>query len=160
MTKKGEPHKWIQEHKSYLGDECLEWPYAKAGEGRGQIWIHGKHAYSHRVMCIEVNGQPPSDDHIAAHSCGNGHRACMTPGHLRWATQVENEEDKIEHGTSNRGTNSASNKLTVDQVHEIRESEGLCSRESLAEKYSVHKMTVRDIQSRKIWAWLPDRIAA
>lgn len=70
--------------------------------GAAQINLGGRSVIVARMVCEEVNGPPPTPAHQAAHSCGKGHLGCITPQHLRWATQVENEADKLIHGTHNR----------------------------------------------------------
>ena len=59
----------------------------------------------HRLVCAAFHGEPPTPAHHAAHGDGNGtnNRA----SNLRWATAVENEADKIAHGTARAGKPSA-----------------------------------------------------
>lgn len=83
----------------YEGSSCLYWPYYTGGKGYGQIEIDGQRLYVHRLVCEAVNGPPPTPEHQAAHSCGKGHLGCVARNHLRWATRIENEADKILHGT-------------------------------------------------------------
>jgi hypothetical protein len=49
---------------------------------------------AHRAMCRLIHGNPPTPKHQAAHSCGNGRRGCVHPGHLRWATDAENRAER------------------------------------------------------------------
>lgn len=49
-----------------------------------------------RHMCKLKNGDPPTPDHEAAHSCGNGKHGCINPNHLRWATDAENMADTVD----------------------------------------------------------------
>lgn len=83
----------------YTGDDCLLWPFSKSNKGYGTINHDGRNLTVSRFLCAEVNGPPPTPDHVAAHSCGRGHTGCVNPRHLRWATRTENEADKIIHGT-------------------------------------------------------------
>ncbi len=139
----------------YVGDECIIWPYSKTGnEGSGWVSWKGKGSRVPRVVCEETNGPPPSQYHQAAHSCGNGHLACCTPSHLRWATPTENAQDKITHGTSARGERQGSSKLTEVEVREIRSLEGVISATKIARKFGVGLGQVRRIQKRERWAWL------
>lgn len=50
-----------------------------------------------RVVCERVNGPAPTEKHETAHGCGNSW--CVNKRHLRWATHIENEADKLIHGT-------------------------------------------------------------
>jgi hypothetical protein len=70
-------------------------------------------------MCELVHGFAPSDNHEAAHSCGNGHLGCVNPNHLRWDTPSGNAADKYEHGTLLYGEKHPRVKLTLAQAEEI-----------------------------------------
>ena len=48
-------------------------------------------------MCFLAHGEPPTPDHVAAHSCGKGRDGCVHPKHLRWATSSENALDLSVH---------------------------------------------------------------
>ena len=65
-------------------------------------------------------GQRPGSGYEfhAAHSCNNP--PCLNYRHLRWATVVENQHDKIAHGTALRGAKHPQTKLTEDDVRLIR----------------------------------------
>lgn len=78
---------------SYDGDECLTWPYAKDGHGYGQLFRGGRNFTVSRLVCIEVNGPPPGPDYDAAHTCDNGHLACVAKRHIVWKTHAENMLD-------------------------------------------------------------------
>lgn len=154
-ARKGEPIRFIIETAlSYAGDDCLLWPYAKAGRGYGTLSIDGRLSYAHRFVCELSNGPPPTPRHEAAHSCGNGHLGCVSPHHLRWATRRENHADKIEHGTHNRGERCASSKLTAAEVLEIRSLAGALPQSQIGAKFGVSQTTAGQIIRRARWGWL------
>lgn len=100
----GESFEWIKNHTSHDGFDCLIWPFARGTDGRGMM--SSKYAgtpQAHRVMCILVHGDPPSDMHEAAHLCGKGGEGCVHPGHLIWATHKENGEHEAWHRANGRG---------------------------------------------------------
>lgn len=68
---------WLLAHQDFTGDECLKWPFADDGKGYGVVKVDGRQQYAHRIMCTLVNGEPPTDLHETAHSCGNGHLGCV-----------------------------------------------------------------------------------
>lgn len=146
--------KWIENHAGHNGDDCLKWPFSVGDQGRGTVQINGRVMSSPRYMCMLAHGKPPSRKHHAAHSCGNGHLGCVNPMHLRWATAAENEADKLAHGTLRRGTDINTNKLSEDQVREIRALEGVKDRKEVASMYGVNPVHVWDIQTRRAWKWL------
>lgn len=106
------------------------------------------------MVCEAVHGPAPSPHHEAAHTCGRGSSGCINPNHLRWATPTENQADKIEHGTSNRGERCAASRLTEDDVIEIRRLKGKMTQKEIAEIFGVNYITVGDIHNSRTWAWL------
>ena len=154
-TSRGEPLRFIHEVVlTHDGDECLIWPFTRGADGRGQIWLDGKSKYASRVVCEKVNGPPPTPKHEAAHNCGNGHLGCVNHRHLRWATHVENEADKLIHGTHSRGERCGASKLTESEVRSIRELSGLLTQRRIAEMFDVSNATVCHILKRNRWEWL------
>lgn len=150
----GEPKVALAEAIAFVGEDCLFWKFGKSGGGYGQIQVDGKKLYVHRLVCEAVNGPSPSTGHEAAHSCGNGHLGCCNPAHLRWATQAENTNDRVIHGTSNRGERSASAKLTEADVIEIRSLRGVALQRDLAARFGVSERAIGDVLSGKKWGWL------
>jgi len=157
MTPRGEPItfllKSIDDAKS---DECILWPYNKVGLGYGRIHINDTAFLVNRMVCEIVHGQPPLFQQ-AAHSCGT--HSCINWHHIRWASRVENSDDKIIHSRTNRGERSATAKLTQDKVLAIRSiwDRGEMTQPELGKKFGVATPTVGAICRRKIWAWLPER---
>lgn len=98
-TARGEPMRWLKSQIAFDGEDCLTWPFNRNTRGYGTV---GRHNAS-RVMCELVHGPAPSRSHDAAHSCGLGHKGCVHPKHLRWATKKENQADRYIHGTLSKG---------------------------------------------------------
>lgn len=150
----GEPLRWIAEHADHSGDACLPWPYEVGRHGYGTVKDNGKKRVASRVMCEIAHGPPPTPEHEAAHSCGNGHLACMNPRHLSWKTRKGNMADARAHGTWNHGEKVPSAKLTEAEVREIRRLAGTVTQEVLAQRFGVQANTISRIIARKRWAWL------
>lgn len=139
--------------KSYLGTDetdCIEWPFCRHPDGYGKLQFRGKTAYANRVMCTLAHGEPPSNDHEAAHSCGN--RPCINQNHLRWATRADNHADMVAHGTMPLGEGHANSKLTEQAVIAIRRSGAPCS--ALAAEHGVSPTNISVIRRGITWAWL------
>lgn len=151
MSKRGAPLKWIKEHATHRGGDCLIWPFARHPNGHAHISLYHGTSRACRIMCEEAHGPPPSEIHQAAHSCGNDHLGCIHPEHLRWATPVENAADKIEHGTLVFGSNHYASKLTEDDVREIRALRGKVRGDELARKYDVFPSCISKIQNGQRW---------
>jgi hypothetical protein len=115
---------------------------------------------THRAMCFVRHGEPPSPQHQAAHSCGKGHEGCFNPNHVRWATAVENADDKRVHGTLRRGEKASGVKLTEQDVRIIRLLKDTRSLDELAEIFNVNRATIHQVVRNKTWAWLDKGAAA
>lgn len=157
----GEPMRFmVEEVLGYKGNDCLMWPYYRNDSGYARINTKEGPRPVHRLVCIAVHGEPPSDGHIAAHECGKGHEGCVNPRHLTWKTSSENQLDKIRHGTHNRGSRHPLSKLSEEDVLDIRsmlESDGLLQKE-IAELYDVCPSTIGSIKRNENWRWLKDDI--
>lgn len=146
--------RWIDEHKGYDGDDCIEWPFYRGDNGRGVIGRGKKSRTAPRAMAIAAHGEPPTPEHEAAHSCGNGHLGCMNPRHIRWATRIENAADRCAHGMTVRGARVNTARLNEDQVRAIRSKQGIASARSLGREYGVSGNAISLIWKRKNWGWL------
>ena len=90
--------------------------------------------------------------HLDGDSTNNNH------DNLLWGTRSENQMDRADHGTSNRGERCGASKLTEPDVHRIRSllSAGLDSGRKIARTFGVDEATIRRIKSGKIWSWLTE----
>lgn len=160
-TPNGDGLKFLQDNKDYVGDGCIFWPYGNGKDGRGHVYINKRRVRAHVAMLEITAGPKPSPEHECAHSCGQGHKGCVAPNHLRWATRSENIRDRIEHGTSNRGERCAKAKITEAQVREIREliKAGI-SQSEIAKLYCISQTNVSYIKNRVNWAWLENKAVA
>jgi hypothetical protein len=151
----GAPLRWIVENASYDGDDCLPWPFEIGRYGYGTIKHEGKRRPASRVMCIVAHGAPPTPEHEASHSCGNGNKACMTPKHLFWDTKLDNIREAVARGVNPRGEKSHWATLTENDVLEIRRlgKTGMLQRE-IAALFGVHRPAVSRILNGKRWGWL------
>ncbi len=154
-TADGEPPHYFRDVVlSYEGDECLKWPYAKSSSGYGKLWVDGRLQVVARLICERVNGPPPTPEHEAAHSCGNGHEGCVTKRHLSWKTPKENSTDQLVHGTRLRGSRQNGAKLTEDHVREIRGLKGKMLQREIAVQFGISQRNISNIHAGKIWAHL------
>lgn len=135
-------------------DECLIWPFYRNQRGYASWSVDGSPCLAHRVIFEMARGAPPTSKHVAAHNCFNGAGGCVNPRHVRWATQSENECDKVASGTSNRGSRHGMSRLTEEDVRGIRSLEGVMPQKEIGLKFGVSKWTVGEIIRRKRWSWL------
>lgn len=158
-TPEGEPLRFIHEVAlKHTSNDCLIWPFSKDGHGYGTVRV-GKHVGAHRYICELVHGEPPTPEHEASHSCGKGHEACISPIHLDWKTTMQNQADRLVHGTHNRGERNGHAKLTEADVREILALKGVELQRKLAEKFGVSGQAISQIHIGKKWAWLSEENA-
>jgi len=119
----GEAYRWLMESLSYDGDECLTWPFS-TNRGYGQFGHMGNTYKAHRYICEIIHGPAPTAAHLACHSCGRGHKGCVTKRHILWKTPRENQLDRRIHGTQH-GAKGARTNLTLEQIQDIRDSQGV-----------------------------------
>lgn len=154
-TKKGELLRYLMQvvfkHES---DDCLVWPYAKIKTGYGRIKYDGKPRYVHRIVCERSHGPEPMSSMDVAHSCGNA--SCVNYRHLRWATRLDNMNDMITHGRTQRGERHVNSVLTEENVRWIRSMKGEMSAKDMADTLSLPRQTIQNILSGIRWAWLTD----
>src|SRR5262245_53947778 len=66
-TERGAAAKFYQETVlAHNDDACLIWPFSDKGNGYAQLMHDGRPQVVSRMVCQEVYGPPPSDEHQAA----------------------------------------------------------------------------------------------
>lgn len=100
----------------------------------------------HVLICSSFHGIKPSDNHEVRHLDGN--RKNNLPSNLAWGTKSENANDRSVHGLK-LGRHGNNQKLTEADVKLIRGSSE--SSASLASRYGVTDVTIRNIRKRKTW---------
>lgn len=143
----GKNHAWLIANCQPGHDQCVVWPFFVGPKGYGNVCINYEQIGAHRESCRIVNGEPPSPDHEAAHSCGN--RACINGRHLRWATPIENAADRIIHGTHKEGEMAGPAKLTNQQAAMIRDDRR--KQREIAADYGVTQKVVSLIKQGKTY---------
>lgn len=121
-------------------------PYLKCG-----LILNGKlKRFSvHRLILLAFRGPCPIGME-GAHLNGNAKDNRIE--NLAYKTKLENEGDKITHGTRPRGEHVGASRLTADKVRLIRSDlrRGMTAVE-LAKRYEVHPGTIRQIRRGKTW---------
>ena len=153
-TYKNEPGKYLDEALKLPLSECMIWPFARDAAGYGQLNYRGKVVYVHRLVCERVYGAPPTANHQAAHTCGNGPIGCFNPHHVRWETPIENAMDRYQHGTMPLGESHPMAKLTAADVVKIRSLKGTMTQKRIGELFGVGEDCIGDIHRGVNWAWL------
>lgn len=110
-----------------------------------------------RCVCEAFHGPAPTPDHEAAHWDGSVDN--NVPGNLRWATALENANDRRRHGTILAREAHPRAQLTEEQVAEIKRvyAEKCATyikrgtRQRLAEKFGVKVSLIKDIVGNRSW---------
>jgi hypothetical protein len=152
IAPKGSSERFLRDHLSYEGEECLLWPFKLRRSGYGLAVVDGVQMPASRWMCILAHGRPSHPNLQAAHSCGCA--ACVNPKHLRWASPKENSDDKAKHGTRIIGERNGKTSLTAEDIRAIRSAPPDLA--ALQLKYGVSKGCISKIRSRRRWAHVAD----
>ena len=155
-TYRGEARKWVEDHKDYVGDDCLIYPYNRTRDGYA-VWKEGyrtKTIYIHNLYCEHKHGPCPPDKQEAGHTCGNGHLGCVNPNHVRWVTRKENEADKKLHGTYQTGEKNPSVKIDEGRAKLILALKGKFSQIEIARIVGTSRRNVSNVQTGATWGWL------
>lgn len=106
----------------------------------------------HRLVCEAFIGPQPDGRPCVAHNDGNPLNC--TPENLRWASQAENLDDCVRHGTRRRGERSPLAKLNERAVAEIKAAaprKGYL--DELAEKFGVSKSAIKHVRYGHRWSY-------
>ena len=144
--------RWLIANVSRGGVECIKAPFKTRPDGRLRMRYGGGITYASRLMCWLRHGPPPSKKHVAAHRCGNGHKACVNGEHLYWATRHENMLDKHGHGTMVCGVDHPISKLDdrIVRTMRVRYANGE-QQKDLAGEYGVARSVVCEAIHGKTW---------
>ena len=112
------------------------------------LWTNNKQAQvrPHKLVLEAFVGKRP-EGMECCHNDGNPQNNHLS--NLRWDTAKNNHADKVRHGTTNRGENCGTAKLTGIQVDAIRQDTRL--HRLIALDYGVRANTISRIKSGVRW---------
>lgn len=152
-TPAGEPARFLAKVMETETDDCILWPY-NTRRGYAAMRIGKKTENVNSIVCFAQHGRKPTPKHEVAHNCGNGHKGCINPAHVRWATHKENCADKALHGTAQKGERNATHILNDGQAKEIMALKGSAPARVIAERFNISRETVSHIHNGRKWAHL------
>lgn len=104
----------------------------------------------HHTMAEVFLGEPPFQGALAAHN--DGVKTNNVVRNIRWASDVENQKDRVRHDTQLCGSRVFGAKLTESQIPTIRvRVNGGETCQSVADDYGVSESTIHLIKKGKIW---------
>lgn len=129
-------------------------PRISNGYNMVDLRVNGSRRYSrvHRLVAYAFIGVPPTTKHEVRHFDGN--KQNNRHSNLSWGTRKDNEQDKIRHNKTNRGSRNGRSKLNEQQIIQIRKllSQGNLLQKQIAKMFNVTRMTISDIKGKRSWA--------
>ena len=140
---------WAKVEKGQDGD-CWKWLGCTDKDGYGLLTFRKKQLRAARVA-VTISGKPMRDEDQACHSCGNNW--CCNPSHIYAGTPIQNNADKIAHGTHKAGSQVYC--AVLDEIHipDIRASN--LSNATLGRIYGVSASAICHVKRRKTWRHVP-----
>ena len=139
-----------------LDSGCREWTGVVNRDGYGVIHNH-RDGLAHRMVWKNAHGPIPAGM-LVMHLCDNPR--CLSLGHLKLGTQVENQADKVAKNRQAKGAKAGA-VITPEAVSDIRLNYKPRSKDAktrsqyFADKYGVTPWTVRFVYTRRNFKYLP-----
>lgn len=106
----------------------------------------------HLLVLTAFRGPKPEPKHEGCHNDGNPANNRLE--NLRWDSMINNQRDRLRHGTDLRGEKCGTSRFTSAQVRLIRSLKGEMSNRELATVFGCSKSGIGLIQCRRSWAHL------
>ncbi|PKH12590.1 hypothetical protein BI292_06160 [Pseudomonas sp. 43NM1] len=138
--------------RTYPG-KILSFCWHKAGYPRYKLTINNEHQNfeAHRLVAIAFLGAPVGSRTEVAH--GDGKPTNNHYSNLSWKTRLENEDDKLAHGTRTVGSRNGAAKLDDATVISIRARRAAgATLSQIGDEFCIAFQTVSKIVNRKSWS--------
>ena len=135
-------------------------PRAKPPYGFLSVCTDGdRYLYVARGVALAFHGDPPSDEHEAAHA--NGDVANNRPGNLEWSTRLKISDNARQRGTLPIGSKNAMSRLVEAQIPSIIERYAAGeSSHALAAEFAMTASEIVNIATGYTWSHVPSAMRA
>jgi hypothetical protein len=113
----------------------------------------GERRYMRRAIMVCTAFHGPRPEGMTVRHYPDGTRTNDAATNLSWAPHSVNCQDKLEHGTAQRGTNNGNATITEAAARRIKEMVGIPAGKVAAE-IGCTKHVVNNIRSGSSWRWL------
>lgn len=127
--------------------ECWVWTGQLNDDGYARYGKNGQ-ANVPRISWEHKNGCKMPEERMPCHTCDN--KPCVNPSHIYAGTSSDNNKDAWER--SRIAPRRVTQKLTNDEVRQIKAASSLISGRELARIYGVSHATINKIRSGKRFA--------
>ena len=127
-------------------------------KGYLQVTLSNGHLGNFKIHCLVLEAfvGPRPKGAVTRHLDGDPGNSRLA--NLTWGTRSENEQDKVLHGTSSRGTGNWAAKLNSRHVLKIcKMIDHGANLRDIATSFGVHPSTIADIKHGRTWDWLTRR---
>lgn len=150
ITEKITQRFWAKVNKTNGG--CWLWISTVDRCGYGKLSVNYKTKLAHRISW-EIHHGPIPAGRCVLHNCDNP--GCVNPRHLFLGSVADNMRDMSVKGRTPRGEAHPKNKLSIEDITDIRAAAGRVLQIRLSEQYGVSKGHICKIIARETWTWLP-----
>lgn len=142
--------RFLSKVRQSSAQQCWLWQGSyPTGSEYGQTYYRGRVDKAHRVSYMIFNGSIPMGYDVR-HTCDNP--GCVNPMHLTTGTRRQNMQDAVKKKRHPHGVTHGRAKVNESQVRQIRAlyRQGMSYR-TLATRYGLSHLAIRDIVLRKTW---------
>lgn len=112
----------------------------------------GKTHFIHRLVAKNFLGKAPKNYQVR-HLDGNKKNNNLS--NLKYGTSSENQQDRLRHGTDNRGEKSGKAKLKKKEVIKIKKLLKLGRKKAdIARLFNISRGAISEIALGRSWGWL------
>lgn len=148
---------WSKVDKISSPHGCWLWTASRDKRGYGKFSVKSQDpmVLAHRFAWALFNGEILSNLCVCHNCPGGDNPTCVNPLHMFLGTQEDNRGDAMKKHVIRNGIHHHANKLTEEDIDEIRRLRGKVSQQILATRFHVMASHISNIQQLKAWKHIP-----